>query len=73
MLIQESARLRESAADELEAADKLLKKKAGLRSLTPEDYDYFGQHSATRKPSCFTRKVSEFGSITFNAFNLHYS
>lgn len=69
LLIQESARLRESAADELEAADKLLKKKAGLRSLTPEDYDYFGQHSATRKPSCFTRKVSEFGSITFNAFN----
>lgn len=68
-LIQESARLREEAADELEAADKLLKEKAGLRPLTPDDYDYFGQHSATRKPSCFTRKSSEISSRSINAFN----
>lgn len=68
-LINHAVELREEAADELELAEKLLKEKAGLRELTPDDYDYFGQHSATRKPSCFTRKVSEFGSLSFNAFN----
>ena len=68
-LIQDSSKLRDEAMYELEVADKLLKEKAGLRTLTPEDYDYFGQHSATRKPSCFARKVSEFGAVTFNAFN----
>lgn len=68
-LIQDSARLREEAADELELAEKLLKEKIGLRELTPDDYDYFGQHCATRKPSCFMRKVSEFSSLSFNAFN----
>lgn len=68
-LIQDSVRLREEATDELEAADKLLKEKAGLRTLTPEDYDYFGQHSATRKPSCFTRRSNEISSRSINAFN----
>ena len=68
-LIQDSILLREEAADELEAADKLLKEKAGLRPLTPEDYDYFGQHSATRKPSCFTRRSNEISSRSINAFN----
>lgn len=69
LLIQDSARLREEAADELEAADKLLKEKAGLRPLTPENYDYFGQHSAIRKPSCFTRRSNEISSRSINAFN----
>lgn len=68
-LIQDSARLREEAADELELAEKLLKEKAGLRELTPDDYDYFGQHSATRKPICFTRRISKISSRSINAFN----
>ena len=68
-LIQDSSRLRDEAMFELEAADKLLKEKAGLRPLTPEDYDYFGQHSATRKPSCFTRRSSDISSRSINAFN----
>ncbi|WP_286437685.1 restriction endonuclease subunit S [Bacteroides acidifaciens] len=68
-LIQESARLREEAADELALAEKTLKEKAGLRDLTPDDYDYFGQHSASRRPSCFIRKASEVGAVSFNAFN----
>ncbi len=68
-LILAAARLREEAADELEQAEKLLKERAGLRKLTLDDYDYFGQHSADRKPSCFIRKFSEISSTTVNAFN----
>ena len=68
-LIQDSSKLRDEAMYELEVADKLLKEKAGLRTLTPEDYDYFGQHSATRKPSCFTRRSNEISSRSINAFN----
>lgn len=68
-LIQESARLREEAADELALAEKTLKEKAGLRDLTPDDYDYFGQHSATRRPSCFIRKASSIRPKSINAFN----
>lgn len=68
-LILDSATLREEAADELDAADKLLKEKAGLRPLTPEDYDYFGQHNADRKPSCFKRRSSELTARSINAFN----
>lgn len=68
-LINHAVGLREEAADELELAEKLLKEKAGLRELTPDDYDYFGQHGATREPSCFTRKISEISSRSINAFN----
>lgn len=69
ILIQESVRLREEASEELELAEKLLKEKACLRDLTPDDYEYFGQHSASRKPSCFTRKISKISSRSINAFN----
>ncbi|MCM1139390.1 MAG: restriction endonuclease subunit S [Muribaculum sp.] len=68
-LIQDSARLREEAADELVLAEKILKEKAGLRDLTPNDYDYFGQHNATRRPSCFIRKASSIKPKSINAFN----
>ncbi len=68
-LIQEAARLREEAADDLALAEKALKEKAGLKDLAPEDYDYFGQHSATRCPSCFIRKASNINSKSLNAFN----
>lgn len=67
--IQQSAKLREEAADELADAERMLKEKAGLRDLTPEDYDYFGQRNDRRKPSCFIRKSNEVGSISFTAFN----
>ncbi|MEE0671617.1 methylation-associated defense system restriction endonuclease subunit S MAD5 [Prevotella sp.] len=69
-LIQESARLREEAADMLSEADRLLKKEAGLRDLVPEDYDYYGPRNAERKVSCFTIKRKDITTTTINAFNL---
>ena len=68
-LIQESARLREEAADELKVADKLLKEKALLKELSPDDYDYYGPKSYQRQVSCFTRSIKEVGTTTINAFN----
>lgn len=69
-LIQESARLREEAADMLAEAERLLKTSANLRDLTPEDYDYFGPRGAGREVSCFVRKRKDITTTTFNAFNL---
>jgi hypothetical protein len=68
-LIKESVSLREVATEILKSADTLLKQKAGLKGLSPEDYDYFGQHSADRKVSCFTRDIKDIGITTINAFN----
>ena len=69
-LIQESARLREDAADMLNEAERLLKTSANLRDLTSEDYDYFGPRGAGREVSCFVRKRKDITTTTFNAFNL---
>ena len=69
-LIQESARLREEAADMLNEAERLLKTSANLRDLTSEDYDYFGPRGAGREVSCFVRKRKDITTTTFNAFNL---
>ena len=68
-LIQESARLREEAADMLEKSKNLLKEKAGLDNLVSEDYDYYGHRSADRKVSCFSIKQKEITTTTINAFN----
>jgi len=68
-LIQESARLREEAADMLSEAERLLKKEAGLRDLVPEDYDYYGPRNAERKVSCFTVRRKDINTTTINAFN----
>ncbi len=67
--IQESARLRAEAIDELETADNLLKEKAGLRELTSDYYDYYGHRSNKREVSCYVRNIREIGSTTINAFN----
>lgn len=68
-LIQESAKVREEAADMLERAKRILKEKAGLEDLKPEDYDYYGHRSADRKVSCFSIKQKEITTTTINAFN----
>jgi hypothetical protein len=69
ILIQESAKLREDAVELLKYAECSLKQKAGLKDLTPDDYDYFGQQSANRKLSFFTRSIKDIGTTTINAFN----
>ena len=68
-LIQESASLREEAADALISANNLLYSKCKLNKLTSNNYDYYGHRSAQRKVSCFTRKIKEVGTTTINAFN----
>ena len=68
-MIQESAKVREEAADMLERAKRILKEKAGLEDLKPEDYDYYGHRSADRKASCFSIKQKEITTTTINAFN----
>ncbi len=68
-LMQESARLREEAVDELNEAEKILKKAAKLRDLTPEDYDYYGMSNSGRKVSCFVRRRKDIDTTTINAFN----
>jgi restriction endonuclease S subunit len=69
-LIQESARLREEATDALEEAQRLLKREANLRDLTPEDYDYYGSRNSKRDVSCFTINRKDITTTTINAFNL---
>lgn len=68
-LMQEAARLREEATDELNEAEKILKEAAKLRDLTPEDYDYYGLNNSGRKVSCFVRKRKDIDTTTINAFN----
>lgn len=67
--IQDSASLREEATENLASAEKLLKEKAGLRKLTPDDYDYYGHRSNKREVSCYVRNIREVGSTSINAFN----
>lgn len=69
VLIQDSARLREEAIDNLASAEIMLKEKAGLRYLSSDDYDYYGHRSSQRKVSCFTRNIQKIGTTTINAFN----
>jgi hypothetical protein len=69
-LIQESARLREEAAMELEQAQQKLKQYAGLRDLTVDDYDYYGPKNEKREVSCFTVNRKNINATTINAFNL---
>lgn len=68
-LIQESARLRVEALDELSFADSVLMQKAELRELSDEDYDYYGHRGYQRKVSCFSRTIQDIGTTTINAFN----
>ena len=68
-LIQEASTLREEALASLSEAHRLLKDSAHLDDLTPEDYDYYGAHSASRNVSCFTRNISELGILSFHSFN----
>ncbi|MBQ7422991.1 MAG: restriction endonuclease subunit S [Prevotella sp.] len=68
-LIQESATLREESTMLLNKAESLLKVGVGLKDLTTEDYEYYGPHSAERNTACFSRTISEIGTITINAFN----
>lgn len=68
-LIQESSKLRDEAKEMLDRAESLLKSKAQLRDLRPNDYDYYGQHPHYRDISVFERNIKQIGSTTFNAFN----
>lgn len=68
-LVLEAARLREEATEDLKKAEKTFKRKADLRDLVTDDYDYFGHRSNQREVSCFTRSIQDIGTTTINAFN----
>lgn len=68
-LITDTSDLRVQANKLLEEAEMILKRNAGLRNLNSEDYDYYGPHSINRKVSCFTKNISNIGTISINAFN----
>ena len=68
-LITESAKLREEATNILKMTDSLLKRTAGLKDLSTDDYDYYGPRNANRKVSCFSRNIHDIGTTTINAFN----
>ena len=68
-LIRQSSSLREDATSDLNEAERLLKVVSGLRELSTNDFDYFGNRSNQRKVSCFTRNIKEVGTTTINAFN----
>ena len=67
--IQESARMRENAEEDLAKAQKLLKDKAFLPSLTTDDYDFYGSCIKDRNVSTFVINRKEVSSLTINAFN----
>lgn len=68
-LVLEAACLREEATEDLKKAEKTFKRKADLRDLVTDDYDYFGHRSNQREVSCFTRSIQDIGTTTINAFN----
>lgn len=68
-MIQESARLREQASDELRQAQQILKEKASLPDLTPEDYDFYGSTIQNRTVSTFSLNKKDISLMTINAFN----
>ena len=68
-MIQESARLREQATDELRQAQQILKEKASLPDLTPEDYDFYGSTIQNRTVSTFSLNKKDISLMTINAFN----
>lgn len=67
--IKNAASLRSQAAEMLREAENILKEEAGLRNLTPNDYDYFGPHPHDRQVSCFSKSIKAIGTTSFNAFN----
>lgn len=68
-LILEATRLREEATDLLYSAQEKLKSYAGLKELTPNNYDYYGSVNKDRKPSVFVLNRKDISAITINAFN----
>lgn len=67
--VMNASLLREEANALLVASEKQLYKSANLRPLSKNDYEYFGVHSNTRKPSTFNVSSKSLDSTTINAFN----
>lgn len=67
-MITTSSYLRQEATQMLNDAERILKEKAGLRDLSPDDYEYFGFHDYRRTPGCFSMNIREL-KYSFAAFN----
>ena len=68
-LITAAADLRVEANGLLEKQRATLKQEAGLADLTPNEYEYFGNHSDKRQVSTFARSINEVSAASINAFN----
>lgn len=68
-LITDTIKLREDANNLLTKANQLLFEKTQLRRLKKDDYEFFGNHTNNRLPSCFSISINEVSSKTINAFN----
>ena len=68
-LITAAADLRVAANGLLEKQRATLKQEAGLADLTPNEYEYFGNHSDKRQVSTFARSINEVSAASINAFN----
>lgn len=68
-LIVEAAELRVEANRLLEEASRKIKDIAGLKELSVDDYEYFGNHSYKRKVSAYSIKSFEINALSINAFN----
>ena len=68
-MIEEAAQLRVEANRLLEEAERELIQEAQLRTLTPDDYEYFGSHVTGRPVAAFTVKSSNPFQTTLTAFN----
>lgn len=68
-LILESTNLRVKANIIIKKQREILKQKAQLKDLQPEEYEYFGFYNSTREISTFSRNIKEISSVSINAFN----
>ncbi len=68
-LITEASGLRVGANELLENSRTTLLKEAGLSELSSDEYEFFGNHAASRKLSVSSILSSEIDSLTINAFN----
>ncbi|NML38181.1 restriction endonuclease subunit S [Chitinophaga sp. G-6-1-13] len=67
--VVEASALRVDANNFLRDVQVKLKNKAGLKTLSTSDYEYFGSHSNNRRVSVFKKKFNEISSLSINAFN----
>lgn len=68
-LITKAKHFRVESNKLLSQANEILFQKTGLKQLSKEDFEYFGNHNYKREVSTFTVSRNNLSSISINAFN----